>query len=129
MAAKTITKERVTFKLLVCGGRDFKDVIPLRNLLDRAHAKFQITHLIHGDSKGVDKLAAEWANAKGIQVVAVPANWEFFKNAAGPIRNQHMIELYPDAVLAFPGGKGTKNMIEQAVRHNVKVYDATKLGL
>ena len=127
--AKTITHERLTFKLLITGGREFKDREGAFALLDRAHAKFKITHLIHGDARGADRIAAEWAVSRGVQVVACPANWEHYKNAAGPIRNQYMIELCPDAVLAFPGGKGTKNMVEQAARHNVTVYDAVKLGL
>ena len=127
--AKTITKDRVVFKLLVCGGRDYTDKEAVWNLLDRAHAKFNITHLIHGYAKGVDRLAGEWANARGVQEVSCPANWERFKNAAGPIRNQYMAELDPNALIAFPGGKGTKNMVEQAARHGITVYSASKLGL
>ena len=127
--AKTITKDRVVFKLLVCGGRDYTDKEAIWNLLDRAHAKFNITHLIHGCAKGVDRLAGEWANARGVQEVSCPANWERFKNAAGPIRNQYMAELDPNALIAFPGGKGTKNMVEQAARHGITVYSASKLGL
>ena len=127
--AKTITKDRVVFKLLVCGGRDYTDKEAVWNLLDRAHAKFNITHLIHGDAKGVDRLAGEWANARGVQEVSCPANWARFKNAAGPIRNQYMAELDPNALIAFPGGKGTKNMVEQAARHGITVYSASKLGL
>ena len=127
--AKTITKDREVFKLLVTGGRDYTNKEDIWSLLDRAHAKFKITHLIHGFAKGVDKIAGEWANERGVQEVICPANWDRFKNAAGPIRNQYMAELEPNALLAFPGNKGTKNMVEQAARHNITVYDATKLGL
>lgn len=127
--AKTLTKDRMVFKLLVCGGRDYSDREAIWSLLDRAHAKFKLTHLIHGAARGLDVLAGEWARTNGVQEVICPANWDRFQRAAGPIRNQFMAELEPNALIAFPGGKGTQNMVEQAVRHSITVYDATKLGL
>lgn len=33
---------------------------------------------------------------------------------AGPIRNSFMLALGPDLVLAFPGGRGTADMVRQA---------------
>lgn len=51
----------------------------------------------------------------------VHANWEAFGAAAGPVRNRWMLDLEPDLVIAFPGGKGTKNMIEQAKKRGVPV--------
>jgi hypothetical protein len=42
--------------------------------------------------------------------------------AAGPIRNARMLEEgKPDIVIAFPGGRGTANMIEQAHAAGVEV--------
>ena len=42
------------------------------------------------------------------------------------MRNQKMLnEGKPDGVLAFPGGKGTENMIELATRSKVKVRRIT----
>lgn len=43
-------------------------------------------------------------------------------NAAGPIRNQHMLDIgKPDVVLAFPGGRGTEDMIRRAEKAGVPV--------
>jgi len=51
-----------------------------------------------------------------------PADWSRHGKSAGPIRNRQMlIEGRPDIVVAFPGGKGTANMIKQAVEAGVKV--------
>lgn len=131
--AKTITNERKSFRLLVTGGRDYNNVDECWALLDRAHKQFTITHLIHGDARGLDRLADGWALARGVQPVRCPALWDYYKNTgggknpAGPIRNQFMAELYPDMVLAFPGGSGTANMVEQALRHGLRVVDAKKM--
>lgn len=125
--ARTITNERKIFKLSVTGGRDYSNKKECWDLLDRAHAHFHITHLINGDAPGLDRMADAWAVARGVQPVRLPALWNYYKNAAGPIRNQYMAELYPDAVLAFPGRDGTKNMIEQALRHGLRVIDAQKM--
>lgn len=36
-----------------------------------------------------------------------------------------MLKLEPDLVVAFPGGKGTQNMIDQAVKAKVRVLVST----
>jgi len=50
-----------------------------------------------------------------------PSNWKKYGNAAGPIRNKEMIDSKIDVLVAFPGGNGTKNMIDQCKKHNIKV--------
>lgn len=125
--ARTITNERPTFKVVVTGGRDYNDADAVWSILDRAHKQFNITHLIHGDARGLDKIADAWALKRGVQVIRCPANWDHLGKAAGHIRNQFMVELYPDMVIAFPGGNGTRNMVEQSQRHNLRVVDAQKL--
>lgn len=45
-----------------------------------------------------------------------------YNAAAGPMRNAAMLAKYkPHRVVAFPGGDGTKNMIELAEREGVEV--------
>lgn len=51
----------------------------------------------------------------------VPANWDVFDRRAGPVRNSWMLDLKPDLVIAFPGGRGTQNMVEQAKKRGIKV--------
>lgn len=125
--AKTQTHERKIFKLLVCGGRDFSDSPMLEKALTKTNEKYKITHLIHGDARGLDKMAGAWAQKNGIQPVIVPALWNYYGNSAGPIRNQYMADLSPDRCLSFPGGNGTRNMVEQCLRYNIPVTDAEKL--
>lgn len=40
----------------------------------------------------------------------------------GPKRNRKMLELKPDGVVAFPGGRGTMDMIRAATEAGVPVW-------
>jgi len=54
-------------------------------------------------------------------VTTFDADWKLGKKA-GPLRNQRMIdEGRPDLVVAFPGGKGTADMVRRAEAAGVKV--------
>lgn len=109
-------------RVLVCGGRDYIDEERAFSVLDVAHAANPIIKLIHGAAAGADMLAAMWAAKHNVQTEAFPADWDRHGRAAGPIRNRQMLdEGKPDIVIAFPGGRGTRNMIEQAEGANVPV--------
>jgi len=107
-------------KVLVCGGRNFKNRDALFAALDNyaAHAET----IVHGDAQGADKLAQEWADDRGICCMVYPANWKKHGKAAGPIRNQTMLDVEkPSIVVAFPGGRGTADMIKRATAAGVAV--------
>ena len=109
-------------RVLVCGGRGFSDWVLLGNTLDKFHLQSPFTVLIHGAAPGADTLADEWADTRGIEIHWFRADWKKYGKAAGPIRNTRMLEEgRPDLVIAFKGGKGTRNMIDQARAANVAV--------
>jgi predicted Rossmann-fold nucleotide-binding protein len=116
-------------KIIVCGGRDFEDISAVRHALTVAHGKRPITLLIEGGATGADKLAREWAIANDVPHVTVTADWRRYGPAAGPLRNEQMLKDHkPDGVIAFPGGKGTANMVLIAHRAGVKVWEPFKVG-
>lgn len=134
--AKTLTHDELVFILLITGGRDFNDADMFRECITRTVQRYGVTHQIDGDAAGADRGARTVAISLGVQPVIVPAMWDYYKsqaektgrgNPAGPIRNQNMARLKPDLCLAFPGGAGTKNMIEQCHRYGIKVVSAQKL--
>lgn len=104
-------------RVLICGSRFFADIDAVRALV----ATFAPgTVVIHGAAPGADSYAKVCARQAGLKVEAYPANWKQHKKAAGPIRNQQMLdEGRPDIVYAFPGGPldettGTKDMVTRA---------------
>lgn len=104
-------------KILVCGGRDFAD----KGLMESVMSTMSPSIVIHGDAPGADRLADEWATAQGIPVARVPALWQYYRQSAGPIRNKAMLLLEPDLVVAFPGGRGTANMVMIAQQAGIPV--------
>ena len=72
---------------------------------------------------GADRLAARiWAALKR-PAEAHPADWKKHGKAAGPIRNQEMLEAEGgiDLVIAFPGGTGTADMVRRAEKAKIEV--------
>jgi predicted Rossmann-fold nucleotide-binding protein len=110
-------------RLIVCGGRFYDDAAEVARRLGAIHARHGITLLIHGGAPGADRLAGRWAEERGIPTRAYPADWRKWDRAAGPIRNAAMLRVEkPDAVVVFPGGIGTKNMIDLAEKAGVPVW-------
>ena len=67
-------------------------------------------------ARGADVMAADWAISRGIPVIGFRAQWDLYRKAAGPIRNQQMIDVgRPDAAIAFhdriAASRGTRNMV------------------
>jgi hypothetical protein len=107
----------MTMRVLVCGGRDFDDQIAVWTALDelRQRAPHDALTIIQGGASGADKMARDWCAARKVPCINVPADWKKHGRAAGPIRNQKMLDEHvPDLVLAFPGGRGTADMVFRA---------------
>jgi hypothetical protein len=67
-------------------------------------------------------LAAQWAQGAGVKLETYPAEWDRFGKAAGPKRNQVMIDQgRPDLVVAFAGGNGTADMVNRAKKAGIEV--------
>ncbi len=83
--------------------------------------------LIHGDARGADRRAAEWARGHDVELVPFPANWSRGKGA-GPRRNLRMLEEgQPDLVVAFRDVNvesiGTTHMVNAAKLAGVRVIE------
>lgn len=110
-------------RVIVCGGRDYADRDTAFAALDRFRAAHGLTCVIQGGAPGADRLAYEWGHSRMVMVEHVPADWKAHGKAAGPMRNQQMVGIHrPDAVIAFPGGRGTADMIKRAKAAGLPVY-------
>lgn len=104
---------------LVCGGRDYRDKNEVFSVLD----SMDIDAIVHGGADGADRLAGEWAIFHKVPEIIVPAQWGGYGKSAGPVRNQWMIDFTKvDTVIAFPGGRGTANMVKLAREAGLSLY-------
>lgn len=108
-------------RIVVCGDRNWTD----KSVIKRFIEAYGATVVIHGGCRGADQLAGEVARELKLTVLEMPAEWSKYGLAAGPIRNQKMLDLNPDAVLAFhsdiQNSKGTKDMVTRAKDAGVPV--------
>ena len=103
------------FKVIIAGCRDFTDYQTLYTYCEKVLSDKQDICIISGCCSGADELGIRYAKEKGYEIIRMPADWNAYGKAAGPIRNRKMAEN-ADALIAFWDGKsrGTKNMIETA---------------
>jgi predicted Rossmann-fold nucleotide-binding protein len=105
-------------RILVCGGRDYDNYPRVQYVLGQT-VNLDNDIIIEGGAKGADRMARTFAINYGVAHETYPADWE---KAAGILRNQEMLETGIDLVIAFPGGRGTADMIRRAEKAGVEVY-------
>jgi YspA, cpYpsA-related SLOG family len=110
-------------RILVTGSRDLTtDAAPaikaalVREIGDADPSKFTV---VHGASKGADEIAHKAARELGMRVQPFRADWNTHGKAAGPIRNQEMLNSGITKVLAFTDkpldqSRGTTDMVGRA---------------
>ena len=111
----------------MCGGRNYANPAQVWWKLDAYWATASQSdplEIIHGGASGADTLAHEWALGRRVPVHIFKADWRRLGKAAGPLRNQEMLDrMRPDVVLAFPGGKGTTDMVRRARTAKINVVE------
>jgi hypothetical protein len=112
--------------LLICGDRLWSNQFAIRREL--RNLEHLVGTVIHGACKGADSIGARLARDEfGLKVIPFPADWKTLGKAAGPIRNQQMLDNgKPDIVHAFHTdidvSKGTKDMVERSLSHYILTY-------
>lgn len=113
-------------RLVVTGDREWSDEITVAKVLT-GMMQLGVTTLIHGDCRGLDKMAGEWGELLGMKVEKFPAEWTKYGRAAGPLRNQQMInEGHPTIAVAFHNdlkrSRGTKDMVTRLKKAKIKTF-------
>lgn len=106
-------------RILVCGDRNWTDEATILRRLEEYRPIAREVVVIHGAARGADTLGRAIAEGLGYRILGFPANWRRYGRAAGPIRNQQMLdEGRPDLVLAFhndiQNSRGTRDMVARA---------------
>ena len=113
-------------KLIVAGGRDFKDYHLLKEALDSFQQEYgNITEVVSGGARGLDKLGEQYANENNIPIKRFVPDWERLGKKAGHVRNRQMGDYAKEhggMLVAFwdKQSKGTKGMIDYASKIGLK---------
>jgi hypothetical protein len=130
-------------RFAVTGGRTYHDAEAIEHML----LKLSITDtMVHGDAHGADEACAEWWKMMGGKTEAHPADWRGpcgpecrpghrrpnppgaqimpadWCPAAGVRRNQEMLESGIDFLVAFPGGRGTADMVARCRKAGLHIH-------
>lgn len=101
----------------------------LDEYLSRSNHNPDSLTLVHGAAPGADRMAEKWAKTRKVGTMRFPADWNKHGKAAGPIRNQAMLDLTsPNAVVAFKEDfdrtlrkGGTEDMVKRSLKAGVPV--------
>ena len=98
-------------RVIVAGSRDWEGiygesriVAVLNQVLALADALGRELTIVHGGCPtGADAITDRWCRRREDQVKleAYPANWQWRRKGAGPVRNKDMVERGADMCLAF----------------------------
>src|SRR5690606_38521770 len=105
----------------------FQDYLFIKDELDTLHKEHKVDRLVHGNANGPDKLSGRWAEENDIDVNIFNANWTYFGNGAGHIRNEEMAKFVAQyhpkhryAIIFWDGkSPGTKGMINLVKRYKI----------
>ena len=116
-------------RILVTGSRELTDEqLVCRALYDHGIGRFTI---VVGDCPtGADLFARNYSSIYGLPIEVFQADWDAFGKAAGPKRNQAMVDSGANMCLAFikvgAGNRGTLNCAGQARAAGVQVITYTE---
>lgn len=102
----------------IVGSRHFTDYELFCEVCDTF--KCQMQRIVSGGARGADTLAERYAKENRIELLVFPAEWHLYGKAAGPKRNQQIVDE-ADHMIAFlaPHSKGTRNSITLAQRKGI----------
>lgn len=128
-------------RILVTGSRDWADRNAVYRALNQVCDDFGLNYppdeygntmpdpsritVVHGHCPtGADQIADDWCIGAFFEAERHPADWDRHGKAAGPIRNQEMVDLGADLVLAFPArgiSRGTWDCVDRAREAGIPV--------
>lgn len=108
-------------KTIIAGSRTINDFAIVQQAIKSS--TFNITEVVSGTARGVDRLGEAWASMNDIPIARFPAKWTVYGRSAGFKRNAEMAK-YADALIAIWDGRsnGTKNMINNARYEHLKIF-------
>jgi len=109
-------------KIAVSGGLDYNDHGLIWATLDKVHAKHPVMVLLHGGSPtGAERIAACWAETRGVPEIAFKPDWSKHGKAAPFRRNDTILDVLPVGVVIFPGTGIQSNLRDKARKLGIPV--------
>lgn len=108
-------------RLIFCGSRYWENFVKIMDVMGILHDFFPDLCVIEGEADGADKYAKWAAQNLGIPFIPVKADWDTYRRAAGPLRNDEMLMKYKaNGTVAFHddirSSRGTLDMVTRTLK-------------
>jgi hypothetical protein len=109
--------------LMVTGSRSWDLVKPIQTHLKWFTRGANEVTLLEGGAEGADRIARNYALSQGWEVITFLPKYELHGKSATHVRNQKMVDMLPDLVLAYSRNRssGTYSTIEKAFKARLLV--------
>ena len=106
----------------VTGSKPVENAQTICTALDHVHGKYPDMVLVHGGGPGAEKIAARWAESKGVHQVVCRPDWNAHGRAAPFRRNDQLLKLLPKGLISFPGSGVSENLVDKATQLGIPVH-------
>jgi hypothetical protein len=109
-------------KVIVAGSRTIYDYAVVKDAIEKSG--FEITELVSGGARGVDRLGERYAEENSIPTKVFIPKWDKYGKRAGYLRNE-MMANYADACIMVWNGfsLGSRMMFELAQQKGIKLFN------
>ena len=110
-------------KVGISGSRSITDTPFIYKTLDYYLSQLLLKYkvvIVHGNAKGVDYIANDWAVSKGLEVIIFEPEYDKFPPKVAPIKRNEQIVAESDVLLAITtGSNGTASTIKMAIKKGI----------
>ena len=111
-------------KIAFTGGLDCTDHTAIWEALDRVRTKHSEMVLLHGGApRGAERIAAAWADNRGVTQIVFKPDWTRHGKSAPFKRNDRLLDTLPVGVIVFPGSGITDNLSDKARTMGIPLFD------
>lgn len=80
--------------------------------------------LLHGGTpRGAERIAAAWADTRGVTQIVFKPDWTRHGKSAPFKRNDQLLEVLPIGLIVFPGSGITDNLADKARTMGIPLFD------
>lgn len=111
-------------KVIIAGSREGFEIGEVFQSVQNSGWAKEITEIVSGGERGVDRLGESFARANGIPIKQFIPDWDGpAGKGAGYVRNEEMAK-YADAliVLIYNNSRGSEHMLRMAKKYGLKTY-------
>ena len=111
--------------VIIAGSRTITDLETVASAV--LASGFDVTEVLSGTARGVDRAGEAWAKGRGIKVWRFRPDYNIYGRWVAPLERNKLMAEHADALVAVWDGKsrGTRHMIAEMQKRDKPVYVAT----